>query len=218
MNLEASIIYYSSSREDTEFERKIQQTIKTNSGELDIYSVTQKPTNFGNNIAVGNVGVSGFNCLRQMLLAAKAAPTRFVIHTEADCLYPPDYFTFRPETHPDTACYRNVNTYLIGYTRDCFWKKKEGGMWCQIINRELLIRRLEELFKGQPMWDTTKKNFPKEIKKKFFDKFEYFSTKNPCISFKTGKGMRKFSHSERIDIPELPYFGKASDLVNQYIG
>lgn len=209
-----SIIYYSSSQEDSEFERKIQKTIKENSGGLPIISVTQKPTDFGTNICVGDVGASGFNMLRQIQIACEAAKTRFVIHTEADCLYPPDYFTFKPER--DDVCYRNTNTYLMGYNRDYFWKKNEGGTWCQVVNREFLIKRLKELFKGQPMWDTSKKNFPKEIGQPFFTEFEKFTTANPCVSFKTGKGMRRFSHSQRIPIYELPYWGKGEDVKKKY--
>jgi hypothetical protein len=201
--------------EDSEFEKKIQENILENCGGLPIISVTQKPTDFGTNIRVGNVGASGFNMIRQILIGCYAAKTRFIISAEADCLYPPDYFAFRPER--DDICYRNTNTYLMGYKRKCFWKKNEGGTWAQVINREFYIKRLEFLLKGEPKWDATKKNFPKEKGLKFFDEFETFETYFPCISIKTGKGMRKFSNSERVDIPELPYWGTGESIYNYYL-
>jgi len=213
-NNDATIIYYSSCTEDPEFERKIQESLVKNSGGLPIVSVTQKPMDLGTNIVVGNVGQSGFNVLRQSLIACETATTKYIITAEADCLYSPDYFQFRPLR--DDICYRNTNTYLVGYHRDYFWKKNEGGVWSQVINREFYIKRLKELLDGELMWDAQKKNFPKEKGLKFFDEFEYFETQYPCISFKSGKGMRKYSHSERVPIYELPYWGDSKKLIKSY--
>ena len=213
--IDTTIIYYTSNQEYPEFERKVQETLLANCGNLPIVSVSQKPINLGKNICVGDVGQSGFNMCRQVLIACLAATTRFVISAEADCIYPPDYFTFRPER--DDVCYRNNNTYLMGFRRDCFFKKNEGGTWSQIINRKFYIKRLEYLFKGAPKWSVKEKNFPKERGKKFFDSFERFTTKNPCISFKSGRGMRHYSHSERIPIYELPYWGDSKKLRKQYL-
>jgi hypothetical protein len=212
---DATIIYVSSNREDLEFETKIIMRLVQNCGKLPIISVTQYPTPLGKNIVVGDVGASGFNFLRQIQIGCQAATTRFIISAEADCLYPPDYFWFRPER--DDACYRNNNTYLMGHKRDCFWKKNEGGTWAQVINRIFYLERLNFLLQGEPMWDSTRKNFPKEKGLKFFDSFETFTTEKPCISIKSGRGMRHYSHSERIDIPELPYWGKGKELRGQLL-
>ena len=92
-----SIIYCSSNREHPKFEQRIKDNILKVRGNLPIISVTQKPINFGKNICVGNVGVSGFNFFRQSLIACEEAKTKFVISAEADCLYPPGYFQFIPE-------------------------------------------------------------------------------------------------------------------------
>ena len=210
-----TILYCSSNREKPEFEKKIQDTILENSEGLPIVSVTQKPTDFGLNICVGEVGVSGFNLCRQLLIGCYASKTKYIVSTESDCLYPEDYFKFTPPR--DDKCYRNTNTYLMGYGRNVFWKKKEGGTWAQVINREFYIRRLEFLLKGEQKWDANKKNFPKEKGLPFFEEFEYFETKNPCVSIKTGRGLRRFSHSERNDIRELPYWGKGLDIYEKYI-
>jgi hypothetical protein len=214
MNL-STVLYYSANVEDPVFEKKIQDTILNNCGGLPIISVTHKPTDFGQNICVGEVGVSEMNMLRQILIGCYAATTRYVISAEADCLYPPDYFRFVPSN--DTDCYRNDNTYIIGRGRDYFWKKPEGGTWCQVINREFYINHLEELLKGSPEWDVSAKRFVKEKGRKFFDSVKTFTTKNPCISVKTDNGMHKYSHSERVPINSLPYWGDGKEVVKKYL-
>ncbi len=211
----ATVLYYSSNRENQEFETRVVMRLIQNCGKLPIISVTQAPMPLGTNICVGDVGCSGFNMVRQILLGCQAARTRFIISAEADCLYPPDYFWFRPGR--DDACYRNDNTYLMGYRRDYFWRKNEGGTWAQVINREFYIERLQFLLDGEPKWDVGKKNFPKEKGLKFFDGYERFTTELPCVSIKSGNGMRNYSHSERIPVHDLPYWGSGKELRAYYL-
>ena len=208
------ILYYTANSQ--KIEEKIRQTILENSGGMEIISVSQKPIDFGKNICVGEVGMSEFNMLRQILIGCEASKDEFVYSAEADCLYPPDYFKFIPPT--DNACYRNNNTYIIGQGRKCYWKKPEGGTWCQVINRKFYIKRLKFLLEGEPMWNAEAKRFVKEKGLKFFDSYETFTTEDPCISFKAKGGLHNYSHSERIDIANLPYWGKADKLVKHYIG
>lgn len=217
--MDTTIIYYTSNKEDEKFEKKIRENLVGNCGDIPIISVSQKPIDFGKNIVVGDVGASGFNMFRQVLIGCKEAKTRFVISAEADCLYPPDYFEFMPEK--DDVCYRNSNTYLLGHRRDYFYKKNEGGTWSQIIGRDFYIKRLEELFEGAPEWSVGEKNFPKE-RGKGEDIFrtaqiERFETKNPCISIKSGRGMRHYSHSDRTPIYELPYWGNGKTFRKTYL-
>jgi len=214
--MKPTIVYVSSNRENPEFEGKIQQTILDNCGGIEIVSVSQKPIDFGWNICVGDRGVSGFNFLRQLLIGCmSASDADYIISCESDCLYGPSYFRFIPER--SDVCYRNDNTYLIGNKRDYYWRKPEGGTWAQVIDRKFYIRRLQKLLEGQPMWDETKKNFPKEIGMKFMEDIETFTTEEPCISFKAPGGMRHYSHSERIPIYELPYWGNSKLLVKKYL-
>lgn len=203
------IIYVSSNRESPEFEKKIIDDLLTKIGIMSIVSVTQKPTNLGKNIVVGEVGASGFNFCRQVLIACENSTTDIVISAESDCLYSPDYFDFRPDRLD--VPYRNSNIYVQKYGQD-FVCKKSMSTFSQVIGREFYIKRLHELLDGLPMWSTEYKNFPKEIHKKLFNKFEYFETEYPCISFKTGGGMRKHSSSDEIPVYELPYWGKISDV------
>src|SRR4030042_3668487 len=212
-----TIIYYSSCREKTDFEKRVQENILKVCGNIPIISVSQKPIDCGNNICVGDVGVSGFNCFRQIQIACKAAKTKFVISTEADCLYPPDYFQFVPER--DDRCYRNSNLYVMPDTRDYFFYKGGGATHAQVIGREFYLKRLEELFKWAPQWSTEEKNFPKERfgKADIFDRIKYFRTENPVIQIKTHRGMRYYTSSDRTPIYNLPYWGEGKALRRQYI-
>jgi hypothetical protein len=146
-------------------------------------------------------------------MACEAATTTFVISAESDCLYPPQYFKYRPERID--IPYRNSNIYVQKYRND-FVNKKQGSTFAQIVGREFYIKRLKALFDGQPQWSTEMKNFPKEINKNLFDEFEYFETEYGCISFKTGKGMRKHSATGSTPIYELPFWGSIKELRQKY--
>ena len=217
--MDATIIYYTSNKEDLEFENKTRENLFKVCGDLPIISVSQKPITLGKNICIGDVGASGFNMFRQVLIACEAATTKFVISAEADCLYPPDYFTFRPER--DDICYRDKNLYVMGHRRDYFFKKEEGDTHDQIIGREFYIKTLKELFDGAPEWCVEENNFPKERlhKEDVFDKnkISFYETENPVVQIKTGKSMRHYTHSDRTPVYELPYWGSGKDLRKKYL-
>lgn len=212
-----TIIYYTSNREDPQFEKKVQENILRVSKGLPIISVSQKPIDFGKNICVGDVGTSGFNMFRQVQIACEEAATDFVISAEADCLYPPDYFEFTPERLD--ACYRNNNLYVMPDKRDFFFYKKEGATHAQIVGRKFYLEILEKLFAKAPKWNTEEKNFPKERwhQADVFTEIFYWTTKNPVFQIKTHKGMRYYTHSDRTPIKELPYWGNGREVKKKYI-
>lgn len=213
----ASIIYYTSNREDPGFEQRVRDNILKNCGGLPIVSVSHQPIDFGHNVCVGDVGVSGFNMFRQVLIGLEAATTEFVISAEADCLYPPDYFTYRPPR--DDVPYRNTNLYVMPDKRSFFFYKEEGATHAQIVGREFYMARLRHLFEGAPQWAPEEKNFPKERGKgeDVFDKIEYYRTENPVFQIKTHRGMRYYTHSDRTPIPEIPYWGDGKVCRNRYL-
>lgn len=214
----ASIIYVSSSQESPSFERKILEDLLRKCGDLKIVAVTQKPIELRadsiNNIVVGQKGASGYNFCRQVLIACEHSDTQIVISAEADCLYSADYFLFRPQRLD--IPYRNTNIYVQKYKQNYFCKKSMST-FSQVVGREFYIERLKELFKGIPEWSVDYKNFPKEIHKSLFDEFKTFETKFPCISFKTGRGMRKHSNSDEIPVYTLPGWGSTEELRKEYL-
>jgi len=220
-----TIIYYTSNREDSKFEKRIQETLLKNCGNLPIVSVSHKPISLGKNIVVGEVGVSGFNMFRQVQIACQEAKTPFVISAEADCCYPPDYFTFAPRTTPffekplENMCYRNTNLYVMGDHRDYWFYKKEGATHAQIVGREFYLKTLDKLFTGAPQWSPEEKNFPKERHRKedVFDEIIYYRTPNPVFQIKTHRSMRYYTSSERVPIYDLPYWGNGKKIRNHYL-
>lgn len=217
-NINATIIYCSSNREKPDFEQRIRDNILKFCGDLPIISISQKPIkNFGKNIVVGDVGASGFNFFRQWQIGLREAKTRFVISAEADCIYPPDYFDYRPPK--DDVCYRNSNLYVMPDQRDYFFYKGGGATHSQIIGRRYFLERLDKLFENAPQWSVEEKNFPKERWKKedVVDYIEHYQTENPVIQIKTHRGMRYYTHSDRTPIPELPYWGNGKPLRAFYL-
>jgi hypothetical protein len=216
--MNATILYYTSNKEDERFEQRIRDTLLENCGDLPIISISQKPIDLGKNICVGeDIGVSGFNMFRQVLIGCEEADTEFVISAEADCLYPPDYFTFRPPRND--VCYRNSNLYVMPDKRSFFFHKEEGATHSQIVGREYYINTLKKLFEGAPMWSPEEKNFPKERwhKEDVFDKIEYYRTENPVFQIKTHKGMRYYTHSDRTPIDSLSYWGSGKEIKRKYV-
>lgn len=221
-----TIVYCSSNMEDPKFETRIQENILKYRGDLPIISVTQKPLDtFGGvvpenyvNIWVGDdIGVSGFNFFRQVLIGCHAADTEYIISAEADTVYPPDYFTFRPDRKD--VCYRNSNLYVMGDHRDYWYKKEEGATHSQVVGREFYIKTLEKLFEGAPKWSATEKNFPRERGKgvDVFDKIEYWKTENPVFQIKTHRSMRYYTNSDRTPVHTLPFWGDGKKVRNYYL-
>lgn len=202
-----TIIYYTSNREDPDFEKRVQENLLKVCGDLPIISVSQKPIDLGKNICVGNVGTSGFNMFRQVQIACEATTTPFVISAEADCLYPPDYFKFIPPR--EDVCYRDSNLYVMPDQRNYFFYKKEGATHAQVVGREFYLKELKKLFKGAPKWSTQEKNFPKERsgREDVFNKISYWKGENPIFQIKTHRGMRYYTNSDRTPILSLPYWG-----------
>lgn len=214
--INATITYYTSNHEAPEFEQRICDNLLKVCGDLPIISVSHKPIDLGKNIVVGDVGASGYNMFRQVQIACEEATTEFVISAEADCLYPLDYFTYRPPRN--NKCYRNSNLYVLGHKRNYFFKKEEGATHAQIVGREYYLNRLNELFKGAPQWCVKEKNFPRERHHKVdvFDKIENYALKNPVVQIKTSSSMRHFTRSDRTPIHEIPYWGNGVDFRKKY--
>jgi hypothetical protein len=78
---------------------------------------------------------------------------------------------------------------------------------------------LNFLLEGAPKWSVEEKNFPKERNKQndVFDKIEYWRGENPVVQIKTSLGMRHYTHSQRIPIYNLPYWGDSRKFRKTYV-
>lgn len=214
-----TVIYYTSNRENPEFEKKIQENILKLKGTLPLISVSQKPINFGDNICVGDVGQSYLNEFRQIYLGAKRAKTKYIIFAESDFLYPPEYFSFIPK---NSKCYRYSLNYVVynDPNLNYFYRKKETE-GAQIVERKYYIKKCEEFFVGMPKWFRDGKGGKMPIKRReplaYVEK-EFFEGVNPCVTFKTGAGVSWRAHLMRgEEKTTLPYWGSIEKIKKDFL-
>lgn len=203
---DVTVIYYTSNREKEDFESKIRKNLLKVIGDLPLISVSQKPIDFGTNICVGDIGTSDHNIYRQMQTGCLKATTKFVCTAEADCLYPPTgYFDYKP---PDeTAAYHYINVWIL-YKGSHIFKKKAFSLCALFSNREYLLSRLKRSLGRREQWSAIK---PHPLFHKYRG-WTPFTNKLPVINIKTRQGMRWFTGTEKIEKPELPYWGSAEKL------
>lgn len=202
--MDRTIVYYSANRENPEFEERITRCLKESAGDIPIISVTQKPMDLGLNICVGDIGHHDDNIPKQLLVGAAEAKTKWIIWTEADCLYPPEFFTFTPPT--DDRAYRTNTVWVVTRWSDRFYYK--GTSDCaQITDRDFLLKRLSRIIVGCE----NKGIIPMRT-------WLEFTTENPVINFKTGNGLRPRTKTSRGVEPELelPYWGEVKALKEKY--
>jgi len=201
-------IYYTSNREDPEFEKRVQQTLLEAVGDLPIISVSQKPIDFGKNICVGDIGASAENILVQLREGVLAAETKYTVQAEDDCLYHKSYFDFRPE-RSDTI-YQPDSFYLLWPARPSkyYWKKR--GDLSGFSSKQYLLNILDKVM-SEP-FDHMENAVRKCARR------ERFQNEIPIVSFKTANGLHYGSPIvKRRAKRELPYWGKSRDLVKRYI-
>jgi len=210
-----SVIYYSSNYESPEFEKAITDDLLSKIGDIPLISVTQKPMSLGKNICVGDVGQSYINIMRQFFIGIQEAKTKYIVCAESDFLYDKEYFRFTPEHN---GIHRHSNVWVLHtfLDKDGFGKKgvSEGA---QICDRETLLNRLDDYLKCLPKWyDGDWEMFRTLRMRPPFHRFPVttFETKYPCLTIKTGKGMRRYT-ALLPDIPKvkkLPYFGTEKNV------
>ena len=207
INPDLTVVYVTSNREDEKFEGKIIDALKESATDLPIVSVSQKPIDFGENICVGDIGAKPENVLKQLIIGAKAAKTRFVAVGESDFLYPKTFFEFVPPR--DDTFYYPDNVYIFWVNRSRFYRKRLREM-LSVTNREHFISVLEKVLDGL--------NDHIANRVKVFTKQGAFWTDIPLITFKTRNGMHwKSPFIKEGSTKKLPQWGTAQDLLNNFV-
>ncbi|MBI2634979.1 MAG: hypothetical protein HYW79_00290 [Parcubacteria group bacterium] len=213
--MELTVLYYTSNREDEFFENKVVETIIQNKGGLPVVSVSQKHMNFGYNICVGTQDNCYHNEFRQIQLGLLAVKTPYVIIAEADTLYPPDYFAFRPPERGHAYMYDNV---WVHYTRfngkPKFWFKKNSDC-AQVIDRSMWLEKINKVLDSTPKW-TSKEN-KESYRIQYRANGACMWNGNPVVTFKTLNGVKSNTATKRGVPPRysLPYWGSAIELRKQ---
>jgi hypothetical protein len=208
-----TILYYTANTEDLAFEEKIIDDLKKKAGSIPIISISRKPIDLGINICVGEQVVSYTNEWKQLLLGLKMAKTKYCIAAEADCLYPPEYFTFTPPSEDIMCNYKNI--WMIWKHHNGIWKKTGYCEGAQMCGREFWIKRLEPLLPSD--WTPYTREEENELVIKIFSERKEW-TGSPIISFKTRNGMSdKTTFRMSSKTKELPYWGKLEKIKEVFI-
>lgn len=215
-----TVIYYTSSREDEVFEKKIRAKLLETIDDLPLISVSQKPIDFGQNICVGDVGVSNQNAFRQFQLGAINAKTPFVVAAEADCLYPKEYFQYVPKSI--NTCYRYDNVWIMYRDSKAGFVRKEYSECAQVWGRENFIRHIERRLKGRGYWNPKLEHgsaVPTQFGSQSWGRFH---GKIPVINIKTTEGMHRttgvINGQNPRGVRKLPFWGDVARLRREMFG
>jgi hypothetical protein len=179
-----TLLYYTANKiEDYLGENVRKHLLEINANKYPLISVSQKPLDFGQNICVGEIGMSYYNCYKQILEGAKIVKTKYVALCEDDTLYSQEHFSHRPSN--DEVFSFNKNMW---YAEEIgFWNKGRTGMCTCIVSTKYLIDTLTPRFIKYP---ESANLSPKTMLKYFqepgrFDgaNIEYFKTKIPILTF-----------------------------------
>ena len=208
--LDLTVIYYTSNREKPEFEERIKARLLEVIGSLPLISVSQKPMDFGENICVGDVGTSDDNIFRQIQIGCEQAKTALVGTAEADCLYPPGFYDFRP--NDPNGCWRYNNLWILNKGAK-YYRKKEHSLCAQISGREHLLRAIEKRLEGRPQWNPKGYKYYRPKYKGIIPNWYMYSGYYPVVNIKTKEGMRwHTSHEHGVKTVRIPYWGRVDKL------
>lgn len=207
-------IYVTSNREQESMTDIIQSELLKSVNGNRIISVSQKPMDFGENICIGDVGRSSQNVLRQFLIGAEKATTEYVAMAQADCLYPPKHFTFRP-MKPNKA-YFNRNILRLVPKKQCYLRKSSSSLCSLMGNRQYLIERIKEVLKDKPEWSPKLEHGdsrPKNLKDFGYSEFK---TKCSIVNVHHKFGMHR-AMSSTVDSPinSTSWWGNAHRLIEK---
>jgi hypothetical protein len=217
------VIYYTCNREKPEFESRIMQRLwkAIKPLRLPLISVSHKPIDFGHNICVGDIGLSGQNIFRQWQTGAIAAKTRFVCNAEADHIYPREYFQFVPER--DDTFYLAIPVWVAfaqrGRTRR-FSQKVRGSESAMIVGRDTLIARIDEMMVGRGQWGTADMAGGARLQNPIdrrHAKRSTFTISTPIVTFKTDRNIhRNTPHDRSNPLQDLPGIGNIAELLRAF--
>ena len=207
MRDDLTLVYITSNRENEYFESKIIETMKESINGLPVVSVSQKPIDFGENICLGDIGAKEENILKQLIIGAKAADTKFITIGQSDFLYPKEFFEFVPPR--DDTFYYPEHAYIFWVHHSTFYRKNLREI-LSVTNREYFIEALETVFAGYEGG-----HIDQEIKD--IVKQDTFWTDVPLVTFKTRQGLHfKSPYKRNGSKRELPQWGTADQLREKY--
>ena len=193
---------------------------------LPIISISREPMDLGENYL--DTDKHGYwNIYRQLLRGAKLATTKYVATVEDDTLYSREHFKeFRPKD--DEVSYNHSRWSLFSW--DAVFCLRQRISNCSLIApRELLIEALDERMAKHPDGDNLPNPHIGEVGRHSIElrlkvtrrkKVEWWST-TPVIQLNHPDGIDGCQQKKRkahgqLKANEIPYWGKATDIVRIY--
>jgi hypothetical protein len=214
---DVTVVYYSNNREQPAFAANVQRVLLDAIGDLPLISVSQKPMDLGTNICVGDVGSSTQNTWRQFQIGAMEAKTKFVCTAEADCLYPPDYFTYRPPSDDAIWCAKPMFV-LMAMRRVArqYLPKKLGSFGASFMGRETIVRAMEEVLRPLGQWGDVDEKDDGFSNIYQFVRRAGFRIRHPVVSIKTDAGLHHRGNRFQGKTGVVDYWGEADDVLRRY--
>jgi hypothetical protein len=222
-----TVIYYTAGKINEHFAEKVRAQLLGAIGDTPLISLSKKPLDFGLNICDKEKESSVVNIYKAVLEGARAAKTPFIALAEDDALYSPEHFRFRPPT--DTFAYDFSRWSIFSWTEPpCFCLKLRRILATLIAPRELLIKNIEGRFENFPDSSKIPLQYMVEPGRSLEGRLgitpskamEYWA-KVPSVVFSHEEalgfaGLGKKKALEPIRAFEIPYWGRASDIVKLY--
>lgn len=217
-----TLLYYSAHTQNPKIEASIRAELPTT---YPIVSVTQKPTDLGMNICVGEIGQSHYNAYKQMHIGAHAVKTKYVAMVEDDTLYNQEHFSFRP---PTNHFYYNKSMWFLENSKrrkphSFYWHKWQTGMFACIAPTRLMLEMLTGRFEKYPQethrrgWQKHYWHEPYKNDRLGLPNYEakYFETDIPLVTMSYYEGLdgkKKSSAHPPAEADTIPYWGSAEKL------
>lgn len=223
MNPEITIVHYSSNLIDEESAKRVRQDLLRKTEGARIISVTHKPIDLGENICVGEIGVSLYSLFKQVLIGAREVRTKFMACSEDDYLYSDEHFNFVPPR--DDTFYYDSNRWGLNKDGRYFWRPRTIFGMC-IAPTQAMINTLEDRFNKYKSPNTSKLIYFSEPGKYEgplgvpLVKMERVYLDTPTITFNhhLSLGKRRMVRDTDIVKKELPYWGDGATLWKNYMG
>lgn len=211
------------------------QQLKIAASKYPIISVSRKPLDLGVNL-LDTEPKSYWNIYNQMLRAACVAETKYVAMVEDDTLYTPEHFTeFRPPL--DTVSYNRSRWSLFSWEENPIYCLRQRISNCSLIApRKLLIEALEERSRKHPnglpndqVGEVGREKIERRMDVTIRKCIEWWC-RNPIVQLnhltgtdigsygRTESGRRLIKPHGQVKAIEIPYWGKASSIVEKYRG
>jgi len=192
---------------------------------IPVVSVSRIPMDFGENIL--DTGPYGYvNIYVQILRAAKIAKTKYIAVVEDDTLYHENHFMcFRPKDNQ--FAYNRARWSVFSWGTEVYSLRQRISNCSCVAPRKLMIEALEERFTkygynipktlcGECGRNKLEKQMGITLRKQvdFFSKIPVVQLSHPEGTEDRQKIMRK-RHAE-IQAWDIPYWGKAKDIIKYY--